>query len=340
LSRLRQWKYFYNAGDKNKKEVPMNRTIYTPAAGRAFICALISSIVLLCTPAAWSHGFAGKRFFPTTLVVEDPFVADEFSVLYRHIKEPGEEVSGPSVRNDSLDVEYSKTLSRQWGVSIAGQFLNLHTNGGNKDDGYSNVEVGTKYQLYTSAAHEALLSVGINAEIGDSGNASIGVESYSVYSPAVFFGKGFGDLWDNHPLLKPLAITGVIATNFPSKTRSNTEEGPVRNPITVSYGLTLQYNMQYLQSFVRDYGLGAPFNHLIPVVEFDMSTCTDRGCKGDTTATANPGLLWFGKSFQLGLGAQIPLNHRTGDDIGILALVHLFIDDLFPHSLGAPLFGR
>jgi hypothetical protein len=54
----------------------------------------------------------------------------------------------------------------------------------------------------------------------------------------------------------------------------------------------------------------------------------------------NPGLIWFGNVVQLGLAAQIPINDRTGNDLGVLALVHFFVDDLFPHSLGRPVFGE
>ena len=30
---------------------------------------------------AYGHGFAGARFFPATLSTDDPFVADEFSLI-------------------------------------------------------------------------------------------------------------------------------------------------------------------------------------------------------------------------------------------------------------------
>ena len=52
----------------------------------------------------------------------------------------------------------------------------------------------------------------------------------------------------------------------------------------------------------------------------------------------NPGLIWFGKFLQLGVEATIPINERTGKHVGVLGLVHVFIDDLFPHSLGRPIF--
>ena len=150
------------------------------------------------------------------------------------------------------------------------------------------------------------------------------------------------------PFLRPFALTGVLGANFPTRSQTvTTQVDPIsgglsqeveRNPITLSWGITLQYNLQYLQAFVKDVGLGAPFNRMIPLVELALETCLNRGCSGQTTGTVNPGLIWFGKYLQLGVEASVPINTRSGKNVGLLALVHFFIDDLFPQSLGRPLF--
>src|SRR5574341_1695420 len=62
---------------------------------------LVVCVILLCLSLpvlVRAHGFAGQRFFPTTLAIDDPFVADELSFLFRHIKEPGE--GSPTVSTD------------------------------------------------------------------------------------------------------------------------------------------------------------------------------------------------------------------------------------------------
>jgi len=219
---------------------------------------------------------------------------------------------------------------------------------GDTDNGFGNLEVGAKYQLVTSARYEALLSLGLTAEVGGTGSRSVGADSFSTLSPSLFFGKGFGDLPETVPFLRPFALTGVLAGNIPTSretvtTRFDPDSGTFmqeieRHPITLSWGVTLQYNLQYLQAFVKDVGLGTPFNRMIPLVELALETCLNRGCGGQTTGTVNPGLIWFGKYLQLGVEAIIPINERTGKNVGIRGLVHLFIDDLFPHSLGRPLF--
>ncbi|HWH90301.1 MAG TPA: hypothetical protein VNV64_00770, partial [Candidatus Binatia bacterium] len=86
-------------------------------------------------------------------------------------------------------------------------------------------------------------------------------------------------------------------------------------------------------------GLRAPFDRLIPLVEFALQTPLNRGEQGQTTGTINPGIIWAGKYFQVGVEAVVPINERTGNNVGVIAQLHFFVDDLFPHSLGRPLFG-
>jgi hypothetical protein len=65
----------------------------------------------------------------------------------------------------------------------------------------------------------------------------------------------------------------------------------------------------------------------------------NRGAQGQTTGMINPGIIWAGKYFQVGVEAIVPINERTGKNVGVIAQLHFFMDDLFPHSLGRPLFG-
>ena len=58
------------------------------------------------------------------------------------------------------------------------------------------------------------------------------------------------------------------------------------------------------------------------------------------TGTINPGVIWSGKYFQIGLEAVIPINRHTGNNVGVLAQLHFYLDDLFPQIFGKPLFGR
>ncbi len=293
------------------------------------VCTMVSvGFFLFSMPViSWGHGLAGKRFFPTTLAVDDPFVSDELSFLGSYIKEPGEG-DQPATKSTEISLDYSKRITPNLGISVGDSFRHLNPDQGKSQSGFGNVEIGLKYQFLKSEGHETILSLGLDAEIGRTGTSRVGAESFSVISPTFFFGKGLGDLPDSMKFLRPLALTGAIEPNFPTEP----------NPSTLTWGFTIQYSLQYLQSFVKDVGLGTPFNRIIVLVEFPFETCLNRGCKGQTTGFVNPGLIWFGNSIQLGIVAQIPINDRTGKNVGVLGLVHFFFDDLFPKSIGRPIF--
>ncbi|PYJ58914.1 MAG: hypothetical protein DME74_13445, partial [Verrucomicrobia bacterium] len=189
----------------------------------------------------------------------------------------------------------------------------------------------------------------VGVEIGGTGSSSIGADSFSTWAPGIFFGKGFGDLPEALRFLKPLALTGVASIEIPTSasTRSvtvneRTGESEIeieRHPDVLELGFALEYSVIYLQSQVQDMHLPAPINRLIPLVEFALETPLNRGARGQTTGTINPGVIWAGKYFQVGMEAVIPINERTGTNVGVIAQLHFFLDDLFPHTIGRPLFG-
>ena len=291
-------------------------------------------MMIAAIPAiSFAHGVAGQRFFPTTFAVDDPFISDEFSVLYNSIK-MNDEAGGPQVQASSLEAGYSKRIFPNFGIELEEGYQRLRTDGDGTVNGFDNLGVNLKYQFYTSAEHETILSVGVSDEIGSTGNRNVGSDSFSTISPAFYFGKGFGDLPDSAGLLRPLAVTGVLGLNFPSQ--KSTDD--VRNPTTLTWAFTLQYSLMYLQSAVKDVGLGQPFNRMVAVVEFPMETCLNGDCKNQTTGTVNPGIAWIGKYTELGVAAEVPMNPRSGAHTGFFVLFHLFIDDLFPRSLGRPIF--
>jgi hypothetical protein len=58
------------------------------------------------------------------------------------------------------------------------------------------------------------------------------------------------------------------------------------------------------------------------------------------TGTINPGLIWTGRHVQLGAEAILPVNDASGRGVGWSVQTHFFLDDLFSHSIGRPIFGR
>jgi hypothetical protein len=310
--------------------------------------ALCAAVLLAAAGPARAHGLAGKRFFPSTLTVEDPFVADELtlpSVL--HIKRParGDE---PARLETQVSGELSKRITPTLGLTLEGEWLHRDPEGRQSHSGFGNLELGLKYQFFTSQAHETVLSAGFGWEPGGTGRRAVGAESFDMFKPALFFGKGLGDLPEALAWLKPLAVTGTVGGLIPGRgsTRAietGEDETAVefeRHPDVFQWGLVIEYSLPYLQSFVRDVGLPAPWSRLIPVVEVEFQHPLDRGQSGKFTGTVNPGIIWAGRFFQVGVEAVVPVNERTGKNVGVRAMLHFFLDDLFPGSLGRPLFGN
>jgi hypothetical protein len=313
-----------------------------PVPAIAFLCALFVS-----TDNSFSHGFAGKRFFPATLSTDDPFVADELSFpTISSIVTP--EASG--TRDTEVSVDIAKRITPNFGIEASETLLVLQPRGERSVSGFGNLELGAKYEFFENDDHETILSLGLEAEVGGTGSKRVGSDSFSTWTPALFFGKGMGDLPQGLSFLRPLAITGVISFVIPTSASTRTfaaneqtgesEVDIERHPDVLQYGFAVEYSFIYLQEQVKDIGLRVPFDHLIPLVELAFETPFDRGQRGQTTGTINPGIIWSGKYFQVGAEAVIPINSRTGNATGFIAQLHFYLDDLFPHTIGRPLFGR
>jgi hypothetical protein len=59
-----------------------------------------------------------------------------------------------------------------------------------------------------------------------------------------------------------------------------------------------------------------------------------------TTGTINPGAIWVGNTFQVGIEAWVPINRQSGTNVGVIAQLRLFLDDIDPHGIGKPIFGE
>jgi hypothetical protein len=299
------------------------------------------------TRRVYGHGFAGARFFPATLSTDDPFVADELSLpTVSTIRTPDD----GGTRQTDIAIDIAKRITPEFAIEIGETLTALNPHEGRAVNGFGNLELSGKYQFLKNDAHEAIVSLGLGVEIGGTGSSSIGADSFSTWAPGIFFGKGFGDLPEVLRFLKPFAITGLVGTEIPTSASTRTvtvddrtgeaEVEIERPPELLEWGFALEYSVIYLQSQVQDIHLPAPVDRLIPLVEFALETPLNRGARGQTTGTINPGIIWAGKYFQVGAEAIIPMNSRTGGDVGFVAQLHFYLDDLFPHTIGRPLFGR
>jgi hypothetical protein len=291
------------------------------------ICALVAM-----PNWADAHGFAGERFFPATISTDDPFVADELSLpTFQAIRVPG----APPTKTFDLSADIALKLTPSIGIEVADGYMLQKSPGSRLRTGFDNVVVGGKYQFLLNAEHEMIVSVGANAEIGGTGRASIGADRFSTITPGLFFGKGLGDLPDSVWALRPFALTGQVGVSFP--TSSSVQGTRISNQLR--WGLAVEYSLIYLEEHVKDIGLCAPLKRLIPLVEFAMQTPLNR-ISGPTTGTVNPGVIWSGQYFQIGVEAIIPINSHTGNNVGVVAQLHFYLDDILPKIFGKPLINQ
>jgi hypothetical protein len=288
-------------------------------------------VVVVCSLAfyatnALAHGVIGKRFIPSTLTLEDPFPSDEMDLL-TFDRAPKDKEG----RETSFGFEFAKRLTPDFAIGVGWEyiFFDPREAGERRTSGAGNPEFSLKYALFRSIEHEAIVSAGLELEAGGVGSKRV-AERVTTISPALYFGKGLGDLPDSLAYLKPLSITGLFAVNNPANRTTGSGDDKERNPTTLDYGLAVIYSVPYLQSFVKDVGLGAPFDRVFPLVEFNLSTNVSKPDRSQTTAFANPGLMWAGRYLQLGLEAQVPMNNVSGKNVGVRGLIHLFIDHIWP----------
>lgn len=267
---------------------------------------------------ALANGIAGDRLFPSTLAVEDTQNDDEISLPTVSWLRGG--ASGDTAAGGGLHVtgEYSRSLTSDLSALVGGGWR--LTPGGRPSTGWDNLELGLKYRTLLDGPHEFLLSTALIAEIGGTGTRGVGAEGFSTLQPIVSFGKGFGDLPHAWDWLRPAAITGAGGLALPTGAGAK----------QVTYGLTLQYSLVYLDQHVGGVSVPGWASSLVPLVEFSAISPLGRSYGTRTTAIANPGIAWVqGDDWQITAEAVLPLTRAAGRGVGFIAQLHIFLDDVF-----------
>jgi len=312
--------------------------------------ALAGSLATISVTAAIGHEFAGNRFFPATLTIDDPGVNDELALPTIALSKTADV---PPFKQLDISGEFSKRITEDFAIAVAPTWTRLYAPGGPNmvgANGFQNLETSFKYRLFKSDEHEFVLSAGLEIEWGGSGAQSIGAERFNVYTPTLYFGKGLGDL--SVDWIRPFAITGQVAYAIPAKRSTTTvtidpdtgdqDVDTEFNPRVLVWGGSLQYSMPYLKSAVIDLGLPDFVNHLIPIVEASLQTPVSNTFTSGTvtTGTINPGVIWVGQYMQVGVEAMIPVNRQSGSGVGVIGQLHFFLDDIAPASIGRPIFSN
>jgi hypothetical protein len=312
--------------------------------------ATLAAVLANSTTLARAHEIVGNRFFPATLTIDDPGVNDELALPTISISKTGDD---PSFKQLDVSGELSKRITDAFAVSFSPTWSRLYAPGGPSmtgAQGLQNLETTFKYRVIKNAEHEFIMSVGLSIEWGGSGAQGVGADRFTTYTPSLWFGKGFGDLPSSLDWAKPFAITGQIGYAIPGRSNTTTasidpDTGEIAidtefNPRVFNWGGSLQYSMPYLKSAVVDLGLPDFINRLIPIVEFSMQTPVSNTLTSGTvtTGTISPGLIYVGNTFQFAVEALIPVNRQSGTSVGVIGQLHFFLDDIFPNTIGRPIF--
>jgi hypothetical protein len=176
--------------------------------------------------------------------------------------------------------------------------------------------------------HEAIGSFAVEAE-APTGTQDVDAEKDWAFKPFFLYGKGFGDLPDSLRYLRPFAVQGDFGPEVSTGPGTST---------TFAYDFCLQYSIPYLQAAVKDLGIGWPFNDLIGVTEFNFEQGVHGEESGTNKISTTPGIVYMDRYIEIGLAARVPLSGSARDefDWGIIGIVDLFIDDLWPATKWQP----
>src|SRR5215469_16776986 len=86
---------------------------------------LTAAILLTENSGALAHGFAGDRFFPATILTDDPFVADEASLPTITLNP----TASDGTRQLDLDVDLAQLITPRWDFTFSNGWTHLKTPG-------------------------------------------------------------------------------------------------------------------------------------------------------------------------------------------------------------------
>jgi hypothetical protein len=307
------------------------------AAVPGFLLALAA-----CSEA--SAAWVGDRYFPSTLATTVPTAADFFNPP-SYVRLPKiAPTPTPSTRETDIPTTYSKLITSDWGVTFTETYRIVEQANAPTRSGFDNFVIGTQYHLYVNPQHQFIFTVGGTAAIGGTGSSKV-ANSFSTLTPTIYIGKGFGDLPASMAWLRPVNVTANVGVALPTQSTTLSTSGTAVtetvNPTNLLWSFALEYTQLTTNSYYGSDGKVRRFPRgWVPLVEFALTTPLNGPNAGLTTGTVNPGVIWVGRYLQFGVEAIVPVNARSGRDVGVRAQAHLYLSEIFPDTIGKPIFGK
>lgn len=294
---------------------------------RGACAALALAVVTSSAGEVFAHGIVGQRSFIEPFVTEDVNPKNELVIARPEYDWDAEE----KVFRYGFGLE--KKLSDDLSLTLDSEWIHVspHDPQEESTSGFDNLGITLKYAFFRSDVHEAIASFAVEAEL-PTGSADVGAERFVALRPFFLYGKGFGDLPDGLEWLRPFAVQGDFGPQVSTDHEATT--GFVHD-------VALQYSIPYLQSSVKDVGLRWPLANLIPVVEFNFEHGLKGEASGTTSTIVTPGVVYMDSWVELGAAGRFALNDTAREEVdpGIIFIVDLFIDDLFPWTRWQPFGG-
>ncbi|MFQ5780266.1 MAG: hypothetical protein ACE5HN_05710 [Nitrospiria bacterium] len=299
---------------------------------RQFLTVVLVSIswvlsLIMMSNHAFAHGVVGKRLFVEPIVTEDANVFSEFDLLIPSF------IRG---ENDEKELELGSSLTlrltENLGLEIEQEWVNRNPLTGPNLTGFSDFETVLKYVAHVNPKREWIFTVALIWE-PPIGKDNVREGDFHSFGTGVFYGKGFGDLPEWAKYLRPLALQGDVVIKYP------VDRDPAKSFNTLTWNFAFYYSIPYLQQSVKDFGIPSPYSRLFPMLEISSERILNGPNVGLREIIARPGVMWVGKSVQVGLAAILPMNEAARDEVdaGVTGIISLYLDDLFPIQFKDPL---
>ncbi len=259
--------------------------------------------------SAHAHGVVGERAFIEPFIAEDVNPKNEF-------------VIGRPEWDHSRD---GRTLSLGFGLE---KDITPKPAAEPHASGFDNLGLTLKYAFFIDPVHEAIASIALEST-APTGTEKVGAEQNAAFKPFLLYGKGANELPDFLAYLRPLAVQGDAGFEI-STDRDRTT--------TVAHDVAIEYSVPYLQQAVRDLGLPWPLSNLIGDTELNFEHGVNGEEQGRSKVFVTPGFVYMDRWVELGVAGRFPLNQAAHDELdwGIVFIVDLFIDDIFPWTKWQP----
>ena len=185
--------------------------------------AAAAAVALLPGAEAMAHGFAGDRFFPATILTDDPFVANEMSLPTITLNPTQSDGS----REFDVGPDLSMRITPDLGFTIGSDWARIRVPESPTITGWSGLHTALQYQLFINGPHEAMALAAVNVNWGQywepRGRAR--PTSQHCRRPSTS-AKGSATCPNSLPWLRPFALTGNFSVDFPTKAESNRRPQP------------------------------------------------------------------------------------------------------------------